>query len=181
MMMKNVMREIDGYQVGMICTNHTYKSQSMFDHDDVISGGSGPIYLSDIVVSMNKLKLKANEEKPKEGEKRKGNPIVGIRSKIKCVKSRYAKPFEEVEVLIPYDTGMDSHSGLFDMFEQKKMLIKDGPKWSYTSQNGKQYKLYEKEIKADLEFLEMLMREYDDSRVPLGVDETVNLEAADVE
>lgn len=39
MMLKNCMREFDGYQVGMVCTNHVYKSQSMFDHDDVITGG----------------------------------------------------------------------------------------------------------------------------------------------
>ena len=42
----------------MVCTNHTYASQDMFDPDDKISGGQGFIYASSIVVAMRKLKLK---------------------------------------------------------------------------------------------------------------------------
>ena len=48
--------------VGMVCTNHTYASQDMFDPDDKISGGQGFIYASSIVVAMRKLKLKEDED-----------------------------------------------------------------------------------------------------------------------
>jgi hypothetical protein len=44
------------WNVGMVCTNHTYASQDMFDPDDKISGGQGFIYASSIVVAMRKLK-----------------------------------------------------------------------------------------------------------------------------
>jgi hypothetical protein len=33
------------------------------------------------------------------------------------MKTRYAKPFESVQVKIPYETGMNPYSGLVDMFE----------------------------------------------------------------
>ena len=41
----------------------------------------------------------------------------GIRAACKVMKTRYAKPFESVQVKIPYDTGMDPYSGLVDLFE----------------------------------------------------------------
>ena len=51
----------DRYSFSLVCTNHTYASQDMFDPDDKISGGQGFIYASSIVVAMKKLKLKEDE------------------------------------------------------------------------------------------------------------------------
>lgn len=172
-MLKSTMGMFEGYQIGMACTNHTYKSQNMYDPEDVISGGSGSIFLSDIVMSMNKFKLKEDDE----GNKTK--TVQGIRAKVKCVKSRYAKPFEEVEVHIPYESGMDPYSGLFDMFESKRILTKDGNRYLYVSkENGKEHKLYRKQMNG--EFFEMIMHEYNDADEPLGVNE-LELEVDDVE
>ena len=88
--------------------------------------------------------------------------MLGIRSKIKCVKTRYAKPFEEVEVTIPYDTGMNRYSGLFDMCEQKQVFLKDGNRYRYTSLDGTEYKLFRKDMTP--EFYDMVMREWSDTR-----------------
>ncbi len=127
------------HDVGLVATNHTYKSQDMFNPDDVISGGSGFIFASSIVVAMQKLKLK------KDADGNKTSQVHGIRSKMKCVKSRYAKPFEEVEVNIPYATGMDRFSGLYELFATKGKIVKDGSKYKYTAKSGKEYKLWEKD------------------------------------
>ena len=155
MLVSNCIRLFSGYEIGLVATNHTYKSQDMYNPDDVISGGSGFLFASSIVVSMNKRKLK------EDSDGKKGTEVLGIRSKIKCVKTRYAKPFEEVEVLIPYATGMDRYSGLFDLCEQKKVFIKDGNRYRYTTADGTEYKLYRKEMTPD--FYEMVMREWNDS------------------
>ena len=165
--MKNTIGSFDNFQCGGCFTNHIYKSQDMYAPDDIITGGSGPVYLSDIVVSMNKYKLK------EDANGNKVTTVQGIRSKVKCVKSRYAKPFEEVEVLIPYDRGMDPYSGLFDMFENK-VLKKDGNKWLYYSkETGEEFKLFKKEMKP--EFFDMIMREWEDDDVKPGVDEISTL------
>jgi RecA/RadA recombinase len=167
-MLKSTMGMFEGYQIGMACTNHTYKSQDMYSPGDVIGGGSGPIFLSDIVMVLNKFALKEDDD----GNKTKS--VQGIRAKGKCVKSRYAKPFEEVEVHIPYDRGMDPYSGLFDMFV-RKVLVKDGTRYVYTSrENGKEHKLFRKHM--DGEFFDMLMREYDDTMEPVGVNEVPEVE-----
>jgi len=49
------------------------------------------------------------------------------------MKTRYAKPFESVQVKIPYETGMDPYSGLIDLFEAKDILKKSGNRLEYTS------------------------------------------------
>ena len=129
---------IGSYNVGMVCTNHTYASQDMFDPDDKISGGQGFIYASSIVVAMRKLKLKEDED---------GNKVTdvrGIRAACKVMKTRYSKPFESVQVKIPYETGMDPYSGLVDLFEAKGILKKDGNRLKYTDLTGKDHIDYRK-------------------------------------
>ena len=126
-LVRNCVNMFGSMNVGMVCTNHTYASQDMFDPDDKISGGQGFIYASSIVVAMRKLKLKEDEDGNKVSE------VRGIRAACKVMKTRYAKPFESVQVKIPYDTGMDPYSGLIDMLEAQGYLKKDGNKLAYTS------------------------------------------------
>jgi hypothetical protein len=61
------------------------------------------------------------------------------------MKTRYAKPFESVQVKIPYETGMNPYSGLVDLAEGKGMLVKDGNKLSFTTGDGEILKFYRKE------------------------------------
>jgi len=119
-LVRNTVNMFGSYNVGMVCTNHTYASQDMFDPDDKISGGQGFVYASSIVVAMRKLKLKEDED---------GNKITqvkGIRAACKVMKTRYAKPFESVQVKIPYETGMNPYSGLVDLAEATGLLTKVG-------------------------------------------------------
>jgi len=126
-LVRNCVNMFGSYNVGLVCTNHTYASQDMFDPDDKISGGQGFIYASSIVVAMKKLKLKEDEDGNKVSD------VLGIRSACKVMKTRYAKPFESVQVKIPYSTGMSPTSGLVDMFEKMGVLTKSGNKLQYIS------------------------------------------------
>jgi RecA/RadA recombinase len=150
------------YNVGLVATNHTYKSQDMFNPDDVISGGSGFIFASSIVVAMQKLKLKEDADGNKTAQ------VHGIRSKMKCVKSRYAKPFEEVTVQIPYETGMSPFSGLFDMFESKGVLTKDGNRYKYTCRDGTEIKKFRKEF-GDDDYMKIMSEWNDNNHDNIGV------------
>lgn len=125
-LVRNCVNMFGSYNVGLVCTNHTYASQDMFDPDDKISGGQGFVYASSIVVAMKKLKLKLDEDGNKVTE------VLGIRAACKIMKTRYAKPFESVQIQIPYSTGMSPVSGLVDMFEKMGILSKVGNKLAYT-------------------------------------------------
>jgi len=142
-LVRNCVNMFGSYNVGMVCTNHTYASQDMFDPDDKISGGQGFIYASSIVVAMKKLKLKEDEDGNKISD------VMGIRAACKVMKTRYAKPFESVQVKIPYETGMNPYSGLVDMAEKKGLLKKDGNRLLFTGSDGSQIKLYRREWEAN--------------------------------
>ena len=126
-LVRNCVNMFGGYNVGLVATNHTYASQDMFDPDDKISGGQGFIYASSIVIAMKKLKLKEDEDGKKVTD------VRGIRAACKVMKTRYAKPFESVQVKIPYETGMDPYSGLVDLFEKKGLLKQQGNRLKYLS------------------------------------------------
>ena len=140
----NCVNMFGAHNVGLVATNHTYASQDMFDPDDKIAGGQGFIYASSIVVAMKKLKLKENEEGVKS------STVYGIRAKCKVMKTRYAKPFESVEVRIPYETGMDPYSGLFDLFEAKGLLVKQGNRYQYVTSDGEVILEYRKNWTGEL-------------------------------
>ena len=76
---------------------------------------------------MRKLKLK------EDADGNKTSTVNGIRAACKVMKTRYSKPFESVQVKIPYETGMDPYSGLLDMFEAQGLLVKQGNRLKYTT------------------------------------------------
>jgi hypothetical protein len=137
-LVRNCVNMFGSYNVGLVCTNHTYASQDMFDPDDKISGGQGFIYASSIVVAMRKLKLKEDEDGNKVTD------VMGIRSACKVMKTRYAKPFEGVQVKIPYEQGMSPYSGLVDLAEKKGMLKKDGNRLMFVTSDGEIIKQFRK-------------------------------------
>jgi len=137
-LVRNCVNMFGNLNLGLVATNHTYASQDMFDPDDKISGGQGFIYASSIVVAMKKLKLKEDEDGNKISE------VKGIRASCKIMKTRYAKPFESVQVKIPYETGMNPYSGLTDLFEGKNLLKKEGNSLVFTTTEGEIIKKFRK-------------------------------------
>ena len=160
-LVRNTVNMLGEYNVGLMATNHTYASQDMFDPDDKISGGQGFIYASSIVVAMRKLKLKVDADGNKTSQ------VHGIRAACKVMKTRYAKPFESVQVEIPYETGMSPYSGLVEFFEAKDILKKSGNSLEYTSHvTGEVIKMFRKPWNANKDgALDLIMSEWDDIAV----------------
>jgi RecA/RadA recombinase len=161
-LVRNCVNMFGEYDIGLVCTNHSYASQDMFDPDDKISGGQGFVYASSIVVAMQKRKLKEDEDGKKVTD------VRGIRAACKIMKTRYNKPFESLEVKIPWDSGMDPYSGLIDLFEKKAILVKDSTKLKYVDKSGKEHKYFRSAITNDL--LDLIMSEWDESKVNAEID-----------
>ena len=159
-LVRNCVNMFGSYNVGLVCTNHTYASQDMFDPDDKISGGQGFIYASSIVVAMRKLKLKT------DADGNKTTSVNGIRASCKIMKTRYSKPFEGVQVEIPYTTGMSPFSGLVDMFETKGILKKEGNSLVYVTKDGEIIKQFRKPWERnEKDGLTVIMAEWEDGNV----------------
>jgi RecA/RadA recombinase len=154
-LVRNCVNMFGSHNVGLVATNHTYASQDMFDPDDKISGGQGFVYASSIVVAMKKLKLKEDEDGNKVAE------VNGIRAACKIMKTRYAKPFESIQVKIPYETGMSPYSGLTDMLEKSNALKKEGNSLVYVTEDGEILKAFRKGWEANKDgILDKVMLEY---------------------
>jgi recombination protein RecA len=171
-LVRNCVNMFGAYGVGMVCTNHTYASQDMFDPDDKISGGQGFIYASSIVVAMRKLKLKEDEDGNKISE------VMGIRSACKVMKTRYAKPFEGVQVKIPYETGMNPYSGLTDLAEKKGLLKKDGNRLAFTTSDGEIIKQFRKAWESNEDgCLDRVMVDFANQKISAAEVSTADLDA----
>lgn len=157
----NLVNTIGALNIGLVCTNHTYASQDMFDPDPKVSGGSGFVYASSILVAMGKLKLKEDEEGNKTSD------VAGIRAKCKVMKTRYNKPFEDVEIKIPYSSGMNPRSGLLDMFEKYKLITQSGNSLIYVDiDTGEQIKKFRKAwVRNEDNCLDLVMAQF--ARHPL--------------
>ena len=168
-LVRNTVNMFGSHNVGLVATNHTYASQDMFDPDDKISGGQCFIYASSIVVAMRKLKLKEDEDGNKTTD------VKGIRAACKVMKTRYAKPFEGVQVKIPYETGMNPYSGLVDLFEKKGILTKDGNRLKYVDSKKTEYKEYRRVWEQGGELLDNIMKDFSNLE-PVEDKETVKEE-----
>ena len=167
-LVRNCVNMFGSHNVGLVATNHTYASQDMFDPDDKISRGQGVIYASSIGVAMKKLKLKEDQDGKKVTD------VRGIRAACKVMKTRYSKPFESVQVKIPYETGMDPYSGLVDLFEKKGLLTQQGNRLKYVDSTGKEHLDYRKDWTG--EKLNIIMSDFAnmvDEKPAEVVDETV--------
>jgi hypothetical protein len=87
---------------------------------------------------MKKMKLKEDEDGNKVSD------VNGIRAGCKVMKTRYAKPFEGVQVKIPYTTGMSPYSGLVDLIEKKELLKREGNSLVFTTSEGEIIKKFRK-------------------------------------
>jgi recombination protein RecA len=157
--------------VGLLATNHSYESQDPYNPDPKISGGSGFVYASSIVVAMKKLKLKEDEAGNKVTD------VLGIRAGCKIMKTRYAKPFEDIQLQIPYETGMNPYSGFFDLIEKRGMIKKEGNRYAYTDLNGEVHKYFRKEWSQNTNgVMDLVMSEFGQKDVTLSSEVTEDTE-----
>ena len=133
---RNFLGSCSNEPIGMICTQHTYASQSIFQPEDVIAGGTGTIYASSVVIAMQKAKLKEDENGNKTTD------VKGIKVNAVVRKTRYTQPFQKVSFTIPWDTGMNPYSGLFELFSENLkandefILTKTGNQYTYKNPNN---------------------------------------------
>ena len=104
--------------------------------------------------------------------------VMGIRAGCKGMKTRYAKPFEGVQIKIPYETGMDPYSGLLEMLETRGIVDKVGNKLSYVSPvTGEEIKEFRKGWSGDK--LQIIIDEWSQNPKATGVEQ--DLDVGDVD
>jgi hypothetical protein len=110
------------------------------------TGGNKMIYMASGCLLLTKKELTADDADDKNIKKQvtelaKGlnaelkkqvaldKKKVGIITQMEILKSRVSKPFERVDIQIPYMTGMDPYTGLFDVLSFEGMIKNTSTGW----------------------------------------------------
>lgn len=175
----------DGLPVLVIGMVHIYYNQDGFGEKEKLTGGIKTLYMASYSIKMNKYKLTAEDMKEK-GSKEELRQVRGIKSVVEIQKSRFSKPFEKITIEVPYATGMDSYSGLFDIMKTLGIIYtptnpETGKQsvgwWTYKGADGNPVKNFRESefVSAGHADLCMTLVNEDDS-TPVGVGMDVNVE-----
>lgn len=102
--------------MGVLMTTHVYENQEQYGDKYKVSGGSSIQFLPSIGVWTTALSL------------REGSTLVGIRLGCKTYKTRYQQTGMNIEVDLPYTTGMDKYDGVLPILV-KLGVIEQGGAW----------------------------------------------------
>jgi recombination protein RecA len=91
-----------------------------FGPSEVTAGGNALKYYASVRLDIRRI-----------GSLKKGNDVVGNRTRIKVVKNKLAPPFREVETDIIYGRGVSQAGELLDIAEEMGLLTRSGSWWSY--------------------------------------------------
>ncbi|RMH20535.1 MAG: hypothetical protein D6698_04070 [Gammaproteobacteria bacterium] len=147
---------------------HIMDNQDMYGRKHKLTGGHKVLYYASgaMLLTKKELQLRDIDDDEKREElfghvladvknKMGGDRYtVGIISSMEIIKSRVTKPFERVDIAIPYDTGIDPYSGLFEVLMQEGMIRKGSPGWfEYVEPTGEVVKFRRKDFLSHADHL----------------------------
>lgn len=118
-LLRGLVQDIKRLNVTMIVTDHVYANQDLKNGEGLWIVNQAMRFALSQIVLVTKLKLK---------DKTKGT-VNGIRMKCQGFKTRFTKPFQEVTIEVPYDTGMDPCSGLVEAAVSQGVVTKKGSRY----------------------------------------------------
>lgn len=101
--LRNFTQAIKYLNITIVCTSQVYKNQDPYSSDGPYVVSEAVRFAPSQIAMLTRLKLK-NKDKD----------VIGIRLVVNAFKTRFCKPFQAVEIEIPYDEGMDPYNGLLD-------------------------------------------------------------------
>ena len=120
-MLRDFAIAIKGLNISIVATKQVYRGGQ--DH---LMRGEGVYVVNDSfrypcsqIILVSRLKLKDDSTKQ----------VTGIRLKATGFKTRFTLPFQEVEIEVPYDTGMDPWSGMFEVALALGVVVKPSTGW----------------------------------------------------
>ncbi len=119
-MLREIVHNIAKPNIAMVLTSQVYENQDVMNGEGRwIVSGAVKFALSQICL-LTKLKLKNSGERE----------VHGIRMKVHGLKTRFAKPFQEVTIEVPYEGGMDPYNGLLEAAVSVGLVVKKGSRYA---------------------------------------------------
>jgi recombination protein RecA len=129
----------------VVFTNHIYEDPSQL-HPTAIkkqAGGSGPLYMSSVIVQMAKKTERAEDSKNKDANTETtliSKGINGVTLRALTTKNRFVTPFLEIEMYLNFRTGLNKFSGLLEMAEGYGVIERRGHQFAFKGESLGFYK-----------------------------------------
>ena len=136
----------------IIFTNHIYENPGAM-YPTLIksqSGGSGPLYMSSVLVQMSTKQERVGKSDNKNATDEVtplSKDVNGITLRALTTKNRFVPPFLECQMYLNFKSGLSKYSGLLEMAEGYGVLEKQGHRYAI---NGESIGFY-KDFKDDVE------------------------------
>lgn len=128
-MLRELVQAVKRPNISMIVTAQVYKNQDVLNGEGVWIVSDAIKYSLSQIVLLSKLKLKDTGSRE----------VMGIRMKCEGYKTRFTKPFQNVTIEVPYDTGMDPYNGLLDVAKEMGIITQKGSRYSLTGDDNSWY------------------------------------------
>jgi RecA/RadA recombinase len=125
----------------VVFSNHTYENPAALYPTTVKnqSGGSGPLYLSSVLVQMATKQEKTGKV---DNQNRNADDLVtpiskdinGLTMRMFTTKNRFIPPFLETELYLNYKSGINKYSGLLEMAEGYDIIGKQGHRYTFNDE-----------------------------------------------
>lgn len=124
-MLKTFVQDIKNLNIAMAVTTHVYRNQDIKNGEGVWIVNDAVRFSLSQVILVTKLRLKGEN----------AGTFDGIVMRCNAFKTRFAKPFQTVEIEVPYDTGIDPCSGLVEVGVSLGVISKKGSRYSITGED----------------------------------------------
>jgi len=124
-MMQILTQKCNKSSTTLVFSNHIYDNPASL-YPSIVksqSGGKGPMYMSSVLVQLDKTNVK-HEEKEEAGVLKPVGRMLGVNISAMCVKNRFVPPFAKTELELNYITGLYKYSGLLDLGVSVGAIIK---------------------------------------------------------
>lgn len=102
----------------------------MFGNPETTTGGKALKFYSSVRLDIRRI-----------ASIKKGEEVVGSRTRVKVVKNKVASPFKQTEFDIIYGEGISLEGEMLALGEKMGMIKKSGAAYSYTPKDGEEVKL----------------------------------------
>ena len=152
-MMRTLTYKAAKAKVPILFSNHIYEGMEMFPTlVKTQSGGKGPIYLASVLVQLSTRNEKSSEN-PNEESVAISHNISGVTLGAMTVKNRFVPSYLKTELYLNFKTGLDKHTGLFEIAEAFGVIEKPGRTVMYKGESLG----YRKDLEKDPKFWEKIM------------------------
>lgn len=122
-MLRLFVQAVKHTNISVVVTAQVYQNQNVLNGEGTWIIADAIKYSLSQILLLTKLKLRVGTGTDRS--------VAGINMKVEAYKTRFTKPFQSVQIEVPYETGMDPYNGLLDVAIEMGIVEKAGSMYSF--------------------------------------------------